>query len=418
MNNPYGDIPTIIIREENFIAYMDKTLEYASLDVITRRLEPAYRKHRSIITKKYGQEPLELRAYGERLRYKKESLSRHAGTVPAPNVLVSSELTTREFLLQFNPEEEYIYMNAEAPDNQENKTGKALAAESNSALEKIESGYILDAFYKYIAAYFDGRPLPLELPEGSFTLEGDYYVLKDTFSSFCKNAGIEQGDMRRRVKAALFPEEGKTGLLEYVRFYGEKEGKKYCLEKRFISRRATLKVKTGRTNLLPNAPEYEPEAFVLDIDADLFYFLEQRNAIKTGTAKGKVGGGWLAIPAALNMKIESTIKRLLLTEAVRPGYFPGANELQRSPERFRLPVEYIIRRWTAGQATRKNTLIIEHAELMERGLIAKHSKNKSRKIRDMHAIHAICFDLWAQKEAFHGCSATKIQENGVILFEL
>jgi len=153
-----------------------------------------------------------------------------------------------------------------------------ISAESNLSLEKVESGYIFDALYKYIEAYFDGRPLPLELPKGSFKLEGDYYVLNDTFSSFCKNGGIE-GDMRRRVEAALFPEEGKKGLLESIIFLYEK--KRY-LEKRFISRRETFRVETGRTNLLPNAPEYELEYFTMEIFTDVLSFLEQRNAIKAG----------------------------------------------------------------------------------------------------------------------------------------
>jgi hypothetical protein len=151
-----------------------------------------------------------------------------------------------------------------------------ISAESNLALEKSESGYILDAFYKYIAAYFDGRPLPLELPKGSFKLEGDYYVLKDTFSSFCKNGDIE-GDMRRRVKAALFPEEGKLGLLESIIFL---YGKKNYLEKRFISFRTMLGVETGRANPLTNESEYEIVHFTLEIRADVLSFLEQRNAIK------------------------------------------------------------------------------------------------------------------------------------------
>jgi hypothetical protein len=155
-----------------------------------------------------------------------------------------------------------------------------ISAKSNSALEKRESGYILDALYKYIAAYFDGRPLPLELPEGSFTLEGegDYYVLKDTFSSFCKNGGIE-GDMRRRVKAALFPEKGKLGLLESIIFL---DGEKNYLETRFISLRTMLSVETGRTNPLTNESEYEIVYFTLEILADVLSFLEQRNAIKAG----------------------------------------------------------------------------------------------------------------------------------------
>lgn len=409
--------PNDLIPLETSIAKFDAMLAAASLQVITSRIEPKYTQLRAWFTEKYGYVHPELLALGGRIRRKKKDYKKHQGTVPASKSLIGDgELMTRELLL-FNPEDEYTLLAQD--DKLKETTAGELAAESSGALQSPEAGYILDAFYKYFAALWDDTPLPIELESGSFALtqEGDYYVLKDTFDSFCKNAGVD-GEMRRRVKAALFPQEDKAGLLEYIRLFGQRDGKKICIEKRFISRRTTVKVKNERKNRLPNAPEYEPEAFILDIDAELFSYIAKREDIFKGKGAGKVGAGWLSIPAALNMKIDRAIRSLLLNEKENPGSLPGAKELQRNPERFRGAVQHLIRKWEARRGKATSDMIIENAELVEKGLLGKHVKDPARRIRDMRALGLLCSDFWLQKEAFSDCKDIEIRSNGVIIFKI
>jgi hypothetical protein len=364
----------------------------------------------------------DISAYKRKLQRRIKILNEQVGTVKAPNLIIKTELKTLQGLL-LDPEKEYDIIYHNKPDGQENAA--TIAEKSAAAIQKPESGYILDAIYKYTEAYASNKKLPISLKDGNFTLEtsftGPRYILKDTFDNFCKNGNIT-GEMRKKVKAALFPSNNQAGLLEYIMFFTP--GAEKIIERRFIGRIQTEsnkkqtnvgKIKAG--SKLVSAPLYEPEYFALDIDAAIFEFLESIKNYSPNTKQPlKLPGyGYTEIPSNLNAKIKDCITAL---HSLNPPEILGVLKKQ-SPEKLRPAIEYIIQKWNRGKQNRTAPMLIEYYELSEKNnLLPYHMKNKQRRITYVRVLAQICLIFLNNKEAFAGCKTIEFTANGVIIFHL
>lgn len=380
---------------EDMMADLEKQIPIADIDWLKRmvkQLSVSNAKYKNIKqTDMPGYDRVRRKIYREI-----ENQGKYIGTAPTPNSIVRNSYYTTELIGSFT--EDGMVPNI-------NPTGDPILAEEFEAvLSKKEAGQIIDSINSYIREYY----LNGSSPNITLDPDGKYYVLKDTFNTFCSKANISGPD-RRAVREALFPKDGKRGLLEQVKFIFPKNGKHYSMRIRFISARRTLEQK--RENRLPNEDDIV-KAFEMDINAGLYSFLEQREEIIKG--KAYLLDGFQQIPLALTAKIDRSILLLEQTllkaaksdlEIAKEGYILHRNIRKKgSIEKFRRAVIYAIDKWNTGKQKRKTGYMkITWVELHEKGIFPANTKKKNHRKHDMDILLRIAGSLAAQKEAFIDC---------------
>jgi len=382
------------------IAYYESMIDNWGLDMLRSRLEELSKKNlQSLFPGGISLENhTEVRVLRRKMQRKITELKDRSKTVPAPNTVISTELMGRA--LENNQLQLFDDINSvkwiALDGSTKYLTGQQLAEKFITKLNTREAGFIQDAVFNYVRRLMDGeKNVPLILDKDSTGLE--VYILRCTFNDFCKTGGI-QGKDRLAVKRAL-----EGGLLDQIGFYfkDKDSGEKYYIEKRYISRRTMIKREGPKNVSLPHISADSPTAFELDINAEIFSFIN----------KPKDSRGYLKSIQQLSRKIDDAFTRIknivgaMESQGLSPEQITqdaGAvlaeriievtKATKRGLERYRQPILYIIRRWSAGKEKRKAAMTIDRDTLVNEGQL-RPEVHKTRQKQDMISIFWILFDM-------------------------
>lgn len=378
-----------ILTTEAFLEILEPYLEDAPEAFLTdakeRTLE-IIEIHRA----KYGEDDPRLNNLRRKINRLLSDRQKQQGTVPIPNTLIRNTFYGDKLIKTW-----------EELGAIEIKGEPVIAENTSKLLSSRTAGYILDAVGSYVKTYYHNG----ENPNMTLDSNGKYYVISDTFGEFCKKADIT-GDTRRLVKEALFPPEGKAGILERVKFIiPPTDGKKKTsLEIRFISARLTLKQSNEKLKYLNKGQEDKQEndetilAFEMDVHAGVYDFLSHREELLAGKSV-KLQDGFQEIPSFLNSKIERHLKTLQKIN----GEFYGT-VLRGNLDKYRQAIAYCINKWNTGKENRKSDLVLKWEDFFkDLDRWPAHTKDKARRSEELETLKIILNNMIRSKEALEGC---------------
>lgn len=339
---------------------------------------------------KYGENNQTINNLRRRLNRILDDRENQRGTVPIPNTIIRNTYYGDKLIESWK-----------GLGTIEIKGEPQITESTSKLLSSRAAGYILDAVGNYVNTYYQEG----ENPNMNLNSDGKYYVISDTFGEFCKKADIT-GDTRRLVKEALFPAEGKAGILERVKFILPQEGsKKYSIDIRFISARLTLKQSNERLKQLNKGEDSKQEnddtilAFEMDIHAGVYDFLSHREELLAGKSK-QLQEGFQNTPMYLNAKIERQLKHIQFISGSLYG-----TVLRGDLEKYRQAVLYCIDKWNTGKDKRKNNMKVTWEEIYSKlDNFPAHTKRKERRSEEFQTLMLVLNGLKDRKDALEGCT--------------
>lgn len=403
-----GPTSGTVIPLVNAVDTMIAQMKDAPLEILVEVYKPRVQKWEQDIAHMYGDhsDPHIQRLRRALNRQIKESKGR-AGTVPTPQAIVRTTPIDSNYLLN---------LDGPVVDDSVQKSGAALAEGYRATLSRKDAGFILDSVGTYVEDYYRRGPSSVMHLDG----DGNYYIIRDTFDSFCRRSGIT-GETRRQVREALFPSDpSKAGLLERIKLKMLKDdsNRTHFVTFQFITARRVHTVQ--RDNALPNEGE-TVEGFEMAIDAQLYQFLESRELIETGKARGHVGEGWWKLPRAMNYKVEERLRFMRRLALQAPGTTQRLRGLARRGdlEKYRKALTYLIDKWNTGRPNRKRDMVVPFGELsQDMGILPRNAKKRERRKEDMEALMVLCDSFWSEGEAFEGCTGIELRPELALIFHV
>ena len=423
------------IKEYDFsttLAELDRQLETATLGVINSTLKLNTQVALSEARRLYGDDSDEVRlveAFEKRAYRKRKELEKYAGTVIASHEVTSAEILTPESMEMLTTQltKQLPLFSIEGFGNLSKLEGDPveLSKETREVFAKPESQYIIDSLYSLMTDHARNR---ITDKEATIIEKEDEYIIQVSPDVICRRAGLSGAaneKMRARVKDTIIPEydekSGKwmIGGLSYIFIRRGREG----LRMRFLSV-DNIKTKDSVPLLRLKSTDIKSEivgTIDIHINRAAYSCLDALHNIVNGNpvTKEGIGGGYRRLVKNLSMKIDTIIAGLVSKAKAFPDENRNLETLARSPLRFRLPVVFAIDKWESMEKPRKGALTITSEELIESGRLPKHTKDKSRRDRDLFALCYICEMLRKEgEEAFPGCSRIELVLDKGIVFHV
>lgn len=381
------------------LAKMEELLEMASGPSTVKKIIEASREMvRLPAMKECPELEKKIQVFIRKAHRKLTHFNTMTGALMSPKILTGSQLITAA-QMELDFAETSLFYQEDGQTFSKLTPLPEISSRMKPILDRPEAGWILDSILLYMDRFTRQLDYPIEHPEGYIKRTEDSgdgmpsIVIRDTFNSFCKNAGIT-GETRKAVKKAL-----KEELLRTIDFVKTINKRTYVRKTRFITLLDSISSAPGEgEKALTRAMDGEPDSFTILINENVFDYVKEyqdrKNQLpKKGQRKNLLSplGGWDYTPAYLNKKIADQMNSLTQLVLTRPtGRIKNreyiSETLTRNPERWRQAILYILKKWNTGKEKRKGPMIITFQELSVMGYLPKNTKNPDRRKKDIYTL--------------------------------
>lgn len=383
---------------EKFVSESSDMLENIALKPLKDNLIPLVNAH---FTAFKLEKPLKrkIQALRKKCYDRKVFLAEREGTMKVPTTVIRNSLLTSQNIPNAKKLQDLgLY------DQNGARLSLANVAENHKdVLKKQEAKDILDAIYFYMMKSGDkNKAFGFRINE-----EQDTIIISDTWNHFCEMAGV-RGEDRRRVKNALFPQDGTAPLLERIQFIHPdttKDGKlyRYIRELRFVSVRESTR--THRKNTLENMKTTTAiKDFEIDVNLRVFATVlmdgyELRSDLN-----------YYNQPISMHMKIRDYLRFVKKIAQIGSKESPQLTLTVQLQEELSNTIVYLFDQWITGSEARKTPRIFTFKELSEQqGHLPLYNRRdaetKKRRQDVMETLYRLILGLQRHEEGnlFPGC---------------